>query len=249
MDKLPAKIKNCPIIEAIIEVRFSSIFPPEAVFGIIYERINKYFGNIERLPVLQIPEHIRTQDKNLSNQPHYILIAKDNPNIQLKLGPKVLTFINTDEYAGWRIYFAFVQKILEEIKNINVISSAERIGIRYINFFNEPIFDKIKFQVTLNDHQVLEKETSFRTETKTGDFDKITQIANMIPIIRNNQEYIGSLIDFDCMYDFKDVTNEQSFYNSYQSIIEKGHEIQKKSFFELLTNKFLKSLCPTFKEE
>ena len=34
--RLPEKINPCPILEAIVEIRFDSKVPHEAIFGIIY---------------------------------------------------------------------------------------------------------------------------------------------------------------------------------------------------------------------
>ena len=34
--KIPKRINPCPIIEAIVEIRFEANIPPDAVFGVIY---------------------------------------------------------------------------------------------------------------------------------------------------------------------------------------------------------------------
>jgi uncharacterized protein (TIGR04255 family) len=36
---MPIKITPCPIVEAIIEIRFTTMLPSEAIFGIIYNAV------------------------------------------------------------------------------------------------------------------------------------------------------------------------------------------------------------------
>ncbi len=43
MIKVPIKIKKCPISEAVFEIRFSSDYPIDAIFGILYGGIKDFF--------------------------------------------------------------------------------------------------------------------------------------------------------------------------------------------------------------
>lgn len=62
----PKKISPCPIVEASVEIRFTSEVLPDAIFGIIYQAFKDEFSSKpEKLPILQLPEQIRSMDRNL----------------------------------------------------------------------------------------------------------------------------------------------------------------------------------------
>lgn len=50
--ELPKKIDPCPIVDAIIEIRFSTNIHPSAVFGVIYNEFKDKYPTVEKLPIL-----------------------------------------------------------------------------------------------------------------------------------------------------------------------------------------------------
>ncbi|MCE2887858.1 MAG: TIGR04255 family protein, partial [Pseudanabaena sp.] len=74
MQSIPKKITPCPILQAVVELRFETVLPSDAVFGILYSLLSSQYNTFEKLPILQIPEILRSQDPNLRYQPAYKLI-------------------------------------------------------------------------------------------------------------------------------------------------------------------------------
>ena len=98
--KLPKKISPCPILEAIIEIRFSTTLPEdasEAFFGLVYQEISDEYPGIERLPILQLPEAVRNMDDSLKYQPYYRL---KGDKFLINLSPRVFGLINKVYGAG-----------------------------------------------------------------------------------------------------------------------------------------------------
>jgi len=62
---IPKKITPCPIIDSTIELRFQTSVEPGAVFGIVYNAFKKEYPNVEKMPILNVPEQIRLVDPNL----------------------------------------------------------------------------------------------------------------------------------------------------------------------------------------
>ena len=94
---LPKGIDPCPIKEAIIEIRFESVLPPDAVFGVVYNELKDIYKTPEPLPIMQLPASVRDQDKNLHFQPYY-RIKRDN--FLLQIGPQMLSLAVT-AYSTW----------------------------------------------------------------------------------------------------------------------------------------------------
>jgi uncharacterized protein (TIGR04255 family) len=69
--KLPKTINPCPIIDALLEIRFRTTTHPNAVFGLIYNTLQEDFPRVESLPILQLPDQVRAADPNFKYKPHY----------------------------------------------------------------------------------------------------------------------------------------------------------------------------------
>ena len=79
--KLPSRLSNCPIIDALVELRFESNLNKSLIFGYMYKQIvelypHEYPNGVISLPVLQIPEAIRNSDPNMRFKPLYRLKGK-----------------------------------------------------------------------------------------------------------------------------------------------------------------------------
>jgi uncharacterized protein (TIGR04255 family) len=70
MDKLPIKISPCPIMEATVELKFSSDLPKGAVFGVLYNSLKDTFGKVEQLPTAMLPIEVIESDPNLKYKAH-----------------------------------------------------------------------------------------------------------------------------------------------------------------------------------
>ncbi len=233
---LPEKIENCPIIDAIVEIRFETNIYPHAVFGVLFHALKHRFPNVENLPILQLPEQLREMDPKLKYSPHYK--ATDGA-YQVQIGPRVFTLSSPVPYAGWRAFSEVLHSCYATLFSLNVIEKVTRLGIRYINFFDLDIFDKINLQVTLNNELHIPINTHLRTQLAAGDFLVNLHISNSAKFENRS----GSILDLDT---YKEYDEEMDFKDHMGSELDKGHEIEKKAFFSLLNAAFLHSLHPVY---
>lgn len=236
--KIPKKINPCPIIDANLEIRFSSSIHSSAVFGLIYNELKSDFPNVEKLPILQLPEAIRTGDKKLQFKPYYKITNPNVKNLIVQIGPEVLSIGLNPEYVGWDAYFNHILEIIKNVRKLNVIADVNRFGLRYINYFPNDIYNDIKFSLSLNEVAITPKNTTLRTELEFEDLNCTLQITNNA--LNNNQP--GSFIDLDIFKD-KDLGD---FFNNHEGLISKAHEIEKQVFFPLLKPDFLAKLNPEY---
>jgi uncharacterized protein (TIGR04255 family) len=237
---LPKRITPCPIVEAIVELRFESRIPPDAVFGIIYNALISKFAKIEKLPILQIPEEIRTTDPQLVYQPYYKLISD---NFTFQLGAKVLSLSNPGTYAGWDKFAGQLIETFKVIQKLNFIKQVERVGIRYINFFeNLNIYNNITLSVEMNGVPLDSEQLLTRAELKRGNFLGVLQIASNTNLaVLNKPPKKGSVIDIDISREIKN-----DFFSGMDILLKEGHEEEKKIFFGLLKDDFLKKFNPEY---
>jgi uncharacterized protein (TIGR04255 family) len=237
----PKRINPCPIAEATVELRFTTAVLPEAVFGIIYQEFRKDFsGKVEKLPILQLPEPIRAVDPNLMYQPHYKLAAG---NLTFQIGPRVTSLTNFKEYIGWENFDRKLKEVFLRLERLQVVKAVERLGIRYVNLFKEDVYNNINLTVLMNDEPLKTVRTTLRAEIEEDGFRSILQIANGATIkVQSHAMMVGSVIDIEVGRQ----VSETNFFANMESILEKGHYIEKKLFFNLLKREFLSTLNPEY---
>ncbi len=231
VSKLPQKISPCPIKEAIVEVRFESEIPSDAVFGIFYSEFKTDYPTVDELPILQLPEFVRKQDKTLQHKPHYKL--SNNDGFLFQVGPRVVSLISVAPYSGWSEFYERLKDIVTRIGKLDVVNSYTRIGVRYINHFEINVFDVVTLQVALPGHELNNYGTSIRSEIPAGAFKSTLQISNNVDIIGNEKTTKCSIIDIDTF-----IENPQEDVNV---LIENVHLEEKKLFFTLLKPEFVES--------
>lgn len=237
--KIPRKINPCPIIEAIVEIRFESNVPPDAVFGVVYNEFKEEYTKVEKLPILQLPEVLRTKDPNLKYQPYFKLIHE---NYLLQIGPNVLSIVNVTDYVGWSTFSSKINDTFVKIGELGFISKASRLGIRYINFFEVDIFENINLTFSLAGNPFVSEQITFRSTLTTGKFLSNLHILNKGNVTVKNVSKSGSIIDIDTYIQ----DEENNIFSNILELLEVGHKEEKNLFFKLLKDDFLKKFNPEY---
>lgn len=242
--KIPKKIEPDAIIDAICEIRFEPKVDGEAVFGIIYNSIKNEYNSLQKLPILQLPLEIRENDPSFKYKPAYKLTSKKSKqNFCTQIGSNVISISNTPCYSGWEAYFIEIKNITKQILETDVIKNISRIGLRYVNVFDkEDIYEFMNFDFKLNESKFNPEQLTLKTTIKNENQLHTLRIANKGDVLKNDNIITGSLIDIDTYCNIENNIDEKSLYE----IINGLHESEKKLFFSLLKEKFIKSLNPTF---
>ncbi|MBQ9282178.1 MAG: TIGR04255 family protein [Treponema sp.] len=247
MKSLPIKLKNCPIVETILEIRFSSKLPQDAVFGVIYQALQKSFSTftVKPQPILQLPSEVRNIDPNMKYQPTYQLI---NENLSIGICAKSIVFSNKAPYKGWQCFKEFILSAVELIYDSSVIDKIERIGLRYINIIDSPLADATNLNISLCGESQNKNDVSvLRLEKHLRDAELIVfQLNNNVFVsINNAPAQKKSMIDIDSIKNINANTHEL-IIDTFSDILETLHKNEKEHFFGLLRDDYLKQLTPEF---
>lgn len=229
--KLPKKINPCPILEGVVEFRFESPFPYDAIFGIMYNEFKNDFPNLQELPILQLPEVVRRQDPALRYKPYYKLSSGDKKFL-FQIGARVFSLINVNPYDGWTVFSGRLKDLIERVKKISIVDAYTRVGIRYINGFDFNILEKINLTLNISKDHLTDFDSTIRMEVPSGDFIGTLQVINNAQVKKAEGTVKGSIIDIDTYIDnpTKDIIE----------LVEQGHNEEKKLFFTLLKEEFIK---------
>ena len=237
MNPLPKKISPCPIREAIFEMRFESELPPDAIFGVLYSKFRSEYEKVEQLPILQLPQVVRSQDPNLVHAPHYKLSNEDSI---IQTGPKVFSLANVGDYAGWDKFSEQIQRTHASVKETNVVSSLTRVALRYINIFEEiNILTGTNFKAFLGDEALRSEKINFSAEIPSDKSISQLKIINFAEAVISGKQIKGSIIDIDS------AVNPQDF-DSFSAAVEYSHTEEKALFYKVLGEQFIKTLNPEY---
>jgi uncharacterized protein (TIGR04255 family) len=243
MNRVPLKIENCPIEEAIFEVRFSSGFPSEAVFGVFYQILNQNFPGAALIPqpILQLPEAVRQSDPILIYQAHHRL---QNGNQGINIGPRVLTFSNLKPYLGWKDWSVFIERVITQLVAAKAFGQVERTGLRYINFFERSLFEIADVEVKVTGSQLDSQSTTVRSEILDQGDVKILQFSNNVNITFGGRTYTGSVLDIDVLRNLG--VDNDSFGQALSTILDESHRKEKELFFNILRQEYIQTLSPSY---
>lgn len=236
--KLPQKISPCPVVEAVVEIRFEPCVPGDAVFGLLYTGIREDFPQSEAHPVLQIPEMIRDQDPMLRYTPHYKLL-KDN--FALQIGPRVLSISTVSGYPGWNSFTPMIKLILGKFFAANIAKNIERVGVRYINLFDLNIFQKMSIDFKSNDVDFGLNSSTVSSTVRNDKTISQLRISNEAKAIVDGKEISGSIIDIDTYVLSPDYDEKNVFEK-----IEVCHVDEKNMFFSILLPEFIAEHAPEY---
>ena len=135
--------------------------------------------------------------------------------------------------VGWQKFSENLLVFFNKVKESGVVSKSESLLLRYLNFFEVNIYEHIHLRIELMNQEHISNNLVMRTEIKNGDFTKVLQLANNVTITSPlGQQKTGSLVDITCVCDRPDILQ------SFSTVIDEAHKIEKELFFGLLKPKF-----------
>lgn len=227
-------ISPCPIIEATIQINCTFMVDQDVIVGLVYSLLHDKDGrqlNIEKLPILNLPEDIRMADPNLRDKPWYKINCG---GFFILVGLFGIAIGVTPPYEGWSQFQNFAIQVFNEL-NGRVIKGISSITLKYLNFFSETnIFEKINCKLYLDNAQITMIPTIIRTELPEDKFIRVFQITNGAHLQNKalNIDNDGSLIEIS-------IFTRNISVDNFSRVLEEAHACQKKSFFELLSDDYL----------
>lgn len=235
MEQLPKKLENDPIVDAIIEVRFETKMNPNVVFALIYGKVREKFDGkkVLSLPFSQMPPDIIRQDPALKYKPLYRI---EGDECSLQIGAQMIALSSKVPYIGWDCF----STMFYEIVNLcfECFDKVSRLGLRYINFFEGDISNKININFSLSE-KYEPSRLNIQAEVVDNDIPSTLQYTpNAVW-----QDKAGAVIDIDTFISYKE---SSPGLKDLFSDIESVHICEKKVFCSLLKDDFLLELGPQY---
>lgn len=240
-DKLPERIDPCPIIEAVLEIRFVTGESWSVLPGLLYSRIRERYPEKIELPLCQIPEEVRRREETLTYQPLVRFLSQD---FLIQFGPRVISLVTKPgAYPGWAATRYELGWLLDQIQKAGFMDEGERIGVRYIDFFHSAnIFHHLDMRAELAGLPASESELTLATVIQEPPFTARLHITNSAIVGQGESHQIGSVLDLDVWIGSLDFSIFENGINRF----DEAHLLVKQIFFGLLKPDYLSTLNPVY---
>lgn len=233
--------ENPPLIEALCEFKFDSNKEWDwTIPGLLYDKIKENFPNKKQQEAFVINLEHKENTKNMmtqvreGTQTDRIIFSNENNNSLIQVKPNVFTINLLKYYPGWEEFKKIINKYLKLYIKVAQPTKINRIGLRYINRFN---------QIDLNQNSIshyFKINPSMLEGYQIGNFFVRNEIIyNKIDSIlicnMGSQNDGGNYIFLD--FDFITQNSEYIRFENYQEWLEKAHENIEDVFNSSITNK------------
>lgn len=245
---LPHMINCKCVYQAIIELQYQSTMPVELLAVKLADSLGDEYNLPYKTPAQDVPQIVRQNTPGLEKAICYnIKSIHDIFNIGIGQGIISLQIINFS-YGTWDVFIQEFKKIYEKINSY--IDKNERIGVRYINVFNNNVLTNLNIDLNVYDESILKQPLILTWQNEDDKHTIKTSLINKATINYNNLQTgelkvinDASIIDIDCI---SMKLNNQS--TDLLEAITENHNIVKRRFFGLFSENYIKEVLIPIEE-
>lgn len=253
MKRIPKRLVNNPIQEALFEVRFegAGIPPTEILPGIFFTHGAEKFGltSIERL-MPAIPKELIQKDERLRYLPQVRI--KGN-RLGIQIGDQIASIAYLSPYEGWEVFRKNIEEFLSILDQVRekVFKNFTRFSLKYVNLFED--FHDITcldLDIKIGDKQVSKERIALGVEFLEGNRTIILTIDSTAMIQLEGKTKRGLLLAIDAIEHISfDSQNQSKILTLIKERLEDLHNVEKTWFFKLLKQETIDKLVPEYDNE
>lgn len=241
--KLPKKLKQDSITEAVFEVRFQSDDPDELILGRLLSIKTWQDWEKIRLPIADFPAPVRAQDKRLKHEALYDIRNKEIGQL-IKVGPNVISCHVIGQYPGWLEFSRLISKAVTALFSKGAPIRVSRLGLRYINaltrkkhFISSP-YDLAVTITVRNEKPSDHINLNYSVKTKFG-MAVLVRVASRSLVSGTIPDDSTAYIDVDV-----GTTGKLKKHNrkSVMKWVTRAHTFEKEQYFKLLPDEIIEKL-------
>jgi uncharacterized protein (TIGR04255 family) len=245
--KLPISLQHEPLIDAVFEVRMggmphlSDILP-----GYLFSQLEPR-PTIQRLPIADVPQAIRSADPNMAFAP---VVRLDWREFMISFGDRNLVIGCTLPYPKWPRFKEVILDIVQKASSIAPAGNVERYSIKYVNIIQANVLSeqirKIDMSIKVGEVQAISDNLSVQVQREEGDTLHILSVVTGAQAnLQDGRVIEGTVLDIDSIrsVNFPDLA---SFRQGLESSIETLRLSNKKKFFSCLTSAAIEEMGPSY---
>jgi uncharacterized protein (TIGR04255 family) len=245
--KLPISLEREPLIDAVFEVRMggtphlSDILP-----GYLFSQLEPR-PTIQRLPIADVPQAIRSADPNMAFAP---VVRLDWQEFMISFGDRNLAIGCKLPYPKWPRFKEVILKIVEMASLIEPFGNVERYSIKYVNIIQASVLSeqirKIDMSIKVGEVQAKSDNLSVQVQREEGDTLHILSVVTGAQAsLQDGRVIEGIVVDIDSIRSVN-FPNLASFRQGLENAVETLRLSNKKKFFSCLTPAAIADMGPSY---
>ncbi len=242
--RLPVRLDQSPVEEAVFEIRFapSRAGVADLLPGLVFSKLGTTYHRSEAQPLASLPAEFRSMQPELRYQAQYRLSGE---TASIFVGEAVAGIGLVSPYEGWQSFRPRILELLNTLRESNLLKVIERASLKYVNLFPTSGPDqlaKLRLSVLVAGSPAPEVGFKLRVELNDAKFIRIVEIAPNVRLQSpQRRAKAGLLVDIDCI-----TVAVQDFWSHQETVLEGLHSEAKRVFFELVAPEALKELGPHY---
>ena len=245
--KLPSKLQDELLVEAVFEIRFQeSGQTADVLSDSLYKKLR---GNTKliRLPTADLSKPTRDADPSLRYSP---VVRLDWEQFGIAIGDRSLIISYKLPYIGWNNFKLGILKIIDIVKEIEVIGLVERYSVKYVNLIQAQTISeqikKIRMTIKIGNDAINDENMWIRVEQRENEILHILQvITGALVTLQGQEEVFGVIVDVDSIRVVDNLDFVQ-FTESLPDSLETLRQSNKRKFFTCLTNEAIRERGPIY---
>ena len=245
--KLPTKLLKGPLVDVAFEIRFETDIPLSTILpGHLYSKWGG--GSIERMPHAEIPAQLRNEDPNLKYLP---LIRLKIDSYVISISDKSVQVSCLYPYLGWSSFEEQILKTLNTVNSINLVGPVIRYSLKYTDVLPSELMqntsDYLNARLSIGGRGIDLSKVNLQTEILESGAINLLQIIGRVDaqILETGEPRSGLLIDIDSIRQIE-TTSLTDFIASASKDLASLHTVNKKIFFDCLSDRGLAVLEPSY---
>ena len=170
------------------------------------------------------------------------LILQGKP-LAIFIGDNAIALSCRRPYLGWSKFRPIILELLECVQKAALKIEPERFSLRYMNMFEgENHFASTRFAATLGKYDLKTANTFTRTEFVEEGHTIIVELgSHSVAKSPDGPELKGMICTLDTIN-----MSPKGFWDNPAPMIDKTHDIEKSTFFGILTEEAIKKMGPEY---
>ncbi len=247
MHKLPVKLEREPLVEALFEVRLSSMDTLADILpGFLFHELDPK-PTVVRLPAAEIPQPMRANDPNLQFMP---VLRLEWLNYFIAVGDQSFTVSCKLPYPKWQNFKSTILDVVRRITKVGFNGKVERYSVKYINLIQASSLaeqiSKIRMSINIGSIELRDDHATLQVHRKE---DNVTHILSIIigakGKLPDGKEVSGAVVDIDSIRDINP-SGFEDFASSLEPGLEQLRQANKIKFFGCLTENTIEEMGPIY---
>lgn len=243
-EKLPIRLTQEPLVDAVFEIRFASSTPAsDVVPGFLYGKLGG-MKKIERLPTSDLPRQIRDSDPNLQFAP---LVRVLWGEFILLIGDRNLAVACKIPYPGWSRFRPAILEIIDLLKGLQIIKVVSRFSMKYVDLVPATsILEQVgalELRLALGGHELREESFQIRVDVPKDGFINVVQlVSGATANLPDGRVREGVIVDIDTIQNLPSGEPMDTFCVELPKRLERIHDANKRMFFDCLRKETIAAL-------